>query len=255
LPYRVDIARPPADAFDRLLELGALDIDSDIESSSGGLAAILPDAVTPENVTAALPGAGIVVSPAISRDDGSVWILRPRVVRVENVVIRLTDSSAFGTGCHPTTTLCIEALDEAIHFMHPDSILDVGTGSGILALAALTMGVKHAVGVDTDPDAVQVAAEHARMNNVADRFKLVLGGPETADGTWPLVVANILAAPLIEMAPVLVRRVASRGRLILSGIPQSLEGEVRQAYARLGMRHIRSMSREAWVVIVLQASW
>ena len=254
MPYRIDIARPPADAFDRLLELGALDIDADIDSS-GGLAAILPDAVTRENLAAALPGAGIVASPAISRDSGSVWILRPRVVRVENVVIRLTDSPAFGTGCHPTTALCIEALDEAIHFMHPDSLLDVGTGSGILALAALTMGVKHAVGVDTDPDAVQVAAEHARMNNVADRFKLVLGGPETAGGTWQLVVANILAAPLIEMAPVLVRRVASHGRLILSGIPQSLEGEVRQSYERLGMRLISSRSREAWVVVVLQASW
>ena len=74
-------------------------------------------------------------------------------------------------------------------------------------------------------------------------------------GVWPLVVANVLAAPLIEMAPVLVRRVGSRGRLILSGIPWSLESEVRQAYERLGMRHLRSEKRAGWMVLVVQASW
>ena len=85
--------------------------------------------------------------------------------------------------------------------------------------------------------------------------KIVLGGPETMTGTWPLVVANVLAAPLIEMAPVLVRRVGTRGRLILSGIPRSLESEVRQAYQRLGMRHVRSETRSTWTVAILDASW
>ena len=75
------------------------------------------------------------------------------------------------------------------------------------------------------------------------------------DGAWPLVVANVLAAPLIEMAPVLVRRVGSHGRLILSGIPWSLESEVRQAYERLGMRHIRSEERAGWVMLMARASW
>jgi ribosomal protein L11 methyltransferase len=75
------------------------------------------------------------------------------------------------------------------------------------------------------------------------------------NGAWPLVVANILAAPLIEMAPVLVRRVAGRGHLILSGIPSSVESEVRQTYQRLGMRYIRSETRAGWTALVVQASW
>ena len=95
----------------------------------------------------------------------------------------------------------------------------------------------------------------ARLNNLADRLRLVHGGPDIVDGTWPIVVANVLAAPLIEMAPVLVRRVGRRGRLILSGIPWSLESEVGQTYQRLGMRHIRSERRAGWTVLVLEASW
>src|SRR5205085_11319838 len=122
----------------------------------------------------------------------------------------------------------------------PGGVVDVGTGSGVLALAALMMGVPRAVGLDIDADALKIAAEHARLNNMADRLELVLGGPDVVDGGWPLVVANVLAAPLIEMAPVLVRRVGSRGRLILSGVPWSLESEVKQTYERFGMRHLRS---------------
>jgi ribosomal protein L11 methyltransferase len=125
----------------------------------------------------------------------------------------------------------------------------------VLALAALTMGVSRAVGLDIDADALKIAARHARLNNLEDRLRLVLGGPDAVDGLWPLVVANVLAGPLIEMAPILVRRVASRGRLILCGIPWSVESEVRQTYQRFGMRHIRSESRAGWTVVVAQASW
>ena len=263
VPYRIDISSPPHDALDQLVQLGALDI----EPVSDGLAAIIPDGVTPDAVARALGVASVTVSPAVARDNGSVWLLSPRAVRIGSVLIappgvaappgalRLTDSTAFGTGHHPTTALCIEALEEALTIAVPDSVLDVGTGSGVLALAALMMGVPRAVGLDIDADALKIAAEHARLNNLADRLQLVLGGPDVVDGAWPLVVANVLAAPLIEMAPVLVRRVGSRGRLILSGIPWSLESEVRQTYQRLGMRHIRSDTRAGWTVVVVQASW
>jgi ribosomal protein L11 methyltransferase len=117
------------------------------------------------------------------------------------------------------------------------------------------LGVPQAVGLDIDADALKIAAEHAHLNDVADRLRLVLGGPNAVDGTWPLVVANVLAAPLIEMAPTLVRRIGCRGQLILSGIPQSLESEVRQAYERLGMRHVRSETLAGWTVLLAQASW
>jgi ribosomal protein L11 methyltransferase len=263
VPYRIDISSPPHDVLDRLVQLGALDI----EPVGDGIAAIIPDGVTPDTVAGALGVASVSVSPAVARDNQSVWLLSPRRVRVGSLLIappdvaaaphilRLTDSAAFGTGHHPTTALCIEALEEAMTIAVPDSILDVGTGSGVVALAALIMGVPRAVGLDIDADALEVAVVNARLNNLTDRLQLVLGGPDVVDGVWPLIVANVLAAPLIEMAPVLVRRAGNRGRLILSGIPQSLESEVRQTYEHLGMRHVRSETRGGWTMLVLQASW
>ena len=263
VPYRIDISCPPHDALDQLVQLGALDI----EPVHDGLAAIIPDGVTPAAVAGALGVTSVAVSPAVGRDNGSGWLLSPRAVRIGSVLVappeaaappnalRLTHSTAFGTGHHPTTALCVEALEEALTIAVPDSVLDVGTGSGVLALAALLMGVSQAVGLDIDADALKIAAEHARLNNVTDRLQLVLGGPDVVDGTWPVVMANVLAAPLIEMAPDLVRRVGHHGRLILSGIPRSLESEVGQTYKRLGMRHIRSETRAGWTVLVAQASW
>lgn len=263
MPYRVDISCPPHDAFDQLVQLGALDI----EPVRDRLAAIIPDGVTADEVARALGVPSLTVSPATGRDNGSVWLVSPRAVRIGRVLIappgvaappdalRLTDSTAFGTGHHPTTALCIEALEEAVNIAAPESVLDVGTGSGVLALTALKIGVSRALGVDVDADALKIAAEHARLNSLADRLQLVLGGPDVVDGVWPLVVANVLAAPLIEMAPILVRRVGSHGRLILSGIPWPLESEVRAAYQQFGMRHIRSETRAGWAVLVAQASW
>ena len=169
--------------------------------------------------------------------------------------IRLLDSPAFGTGHHPTTALCIEALEEAVSGIVPDRMLDVGTGSGILALAALKLGVPRAVGLDNDADALKTAAQNARLNGVEDRLQLICGTPHRLDLVWPLVVANVLAAPLIEMAPLLVRRVAPGGSLVLSGIPSALETEVAQPYQRSGLRIIRSETRAGWTMLVAQASW
>jgi ribosomal protein L11 methyltransferase len=262
MPYRIDISYPNPEALDILIELGALDL----EPTGDGMAAIMPDGVSPERVGRELDAA-VSVSAAMARDDGSVWILTPRSTRIGSLmitspeavpgadVIRLRDTSAFGTGHHPTTALCIEALEEILTGEGVNSVLDVGTGSGILALAALTLGVPQAVGLDIDPDALEVAAENARTNHLDHRLELILGGPNAITGTWPLLVANVLAASLIDMAPLLVRRVQTRGRLILSGIPSSLEPEVRKAYQHFGMRPIGSETRAGWTALVLRASW
>jgi ribosomal protein L11 methyltransferase len=117
------------------------------------------------------------------------------------------------------------------------------------------MGVPQAVGVDVDADALRVAVENARLNGLTERLKLFLGGPDAVEGTWPLVVSNILAAPLIEMAPVVVRRLGHSGRLILSGIPLSVEAEVRRAYQHLGVRMLHSKTRAGWTVLTARASW
>lgn len=264
MPYRIDIHTASADAIDRLIDLGALDVDA---AGSGAVAALMPDRVAADDVARALGIDAVAVSPAIGRDESSVWIVRlPRVqigrIRVapasddaESGVLRLIDAPAFGTGLHPTTALCLEALDDALQGAVPASVLDVGTGSGILALAALMLGVPAAHGVDVDDDALRVASENARVNGLAHRLQLTRGGPDRVEGAWPLVLANILAAPLVEMAPLLVRRVGHRGQLVLSGIPESVAGEVERTYRHLGMHRERVTSRRGWAAIVLRASW
>ena len=264
MPYRVDIAHAEDAVLDRLVELGALDVE---RSPGGAIAALIPDGVAPEDVARALGVDDVSISPAVGRDAGSVWVLRPRPTRIgrlrivpahaaaEPGVLRLIDSAAFGTGLHPTTAMCLEAIEDALQPSTPGSLLDVGAGSGVLALAALLMGVPQALGLDVDAEALRVAAENARLNALDRRLRLVRGGPDAVTGTWPLVVANLLAAPLIELAPVLVRRVGHHGRLVLSGIPSSLESDVDRAYRRLGMHHVRAQSRAGWTALVLQASW
>jgi ribosomal protein L11 methyltransferase len=263
MPYRIDIVHPPDDALDRLIRLGALDI----EPVGQGLAALLPDGVSPERVAATLGVDDLSVSSAVGRDDGSVWVLVPapthaggvRIAPADEAVrgdtIRLVDSAAFGTGLHPTTVLCLEALGSELTSSRYNTMLDVGTGSGILAFAALKHGATRVVAIDIEPTAIAAARENAALNDAADRLLLVLGGPESLIGSWPLVVANVLAAPLVEMAPTLVRRVGHQGRAILSGIPASMANEVERTYVRLGMRAVRQDVREGWAAMVLAASW
>ena len=269
MPYRVDLHDAGADApdaLDTLVALGALDIDC---PRQGAIAVLMPDRVTPEQVALALGVAreAIVVSPANGRDEGSVWVLAPRPISVGRLRIvpgdmdgrteglRLVDAPVFGTGLHPTTALCLEVLEEEVRIALPDAVLDVGTGSGILALAALMLGVPRASAVDIEDEALSVAAENARINDVTDRLQLIRGGPDAVAGRWPLVLANVLAAPLIEMAPTLVRRIGHQGLLVLSGIPASVEGEVAGAYHRLGMHYVRTTSRSGWAAVIMRASW
>ena len=270
MPYRVDLrdgARyVPEDALDRLVELGAIDAEF---SRHGGIAVLMPDSVSPGQLAGAL-GVDLddlSVSPAAGRDAGSIWVLSPRATRIgrlrivpahteaEPDALRLVDAAAFGTGLHPTTVLCLEALEEAVQVAPPDAVLDVGTGSGVLALGALMMGVPRALGIDIDDEALRVASENARINALDDRLQLARGGPEAVAGRWPLVLANVLPGPLIEMAPALVRCVGHQGQLVLSGIPSSVERDVDDAYRHLGMRRVRAKVRAGWIALVLQASW
>jgi len=251
VPYRIDLRSARGDALDRLIDLGALDVEP---LPGSGLAAVMPDRVPPAEVARALGVDRVPVSPAVGRDDDSVWVLAPRPVRVGTATIAMVDSAAFGTGLHPTTALCLDALQDLV-VAAPERVLDVGTGSGVLALAALRLGAPRALGIDTDAESLQVAAENARLNGLDAQLDLAHGGPETVSGTWPLVLANVLAAPLIEMAPALVRRVGHHGRLVLSGVPESVEPDVSHSYRRLGMHRLDVRSRGGWVAIVLQASW
>ena len=263
MPYRIDIPGGSAE-FEQLIELGALDAELD---DTGSVAALMPDSVHPGQVARTFGLAHLSVTPALGRDADSVWVLRPRPIQVGRIrivpagsdapsgALRLLDTPAFGTGLHPTTALCLEWLDEALASDPADSVLDVGIGSGVLAVAALTLGVRRVHGIDIDDEALRVAAENARLNGIEGRLDLTRGGPDAVTGTWPLVLANVLAAPLIEMAPVLVRRISHQGRLVLSGIPAAVEQNVSEAYTRVGMRQLHTRSRGGWVALVMRAGW
>ena len=144
----------------------------------------------------------------------------------EAINLVLDPGLAFGTGSHPSTRLCLQWLERSI--TGGETVLDYGCGSGILAIAALKFGARRAVGVDIDPDAVAAARANAGRNGVAGEF-LEGGSPLTfiAD----VVIANILANPLMVLAPVLVSRCRQGGRIALSGILSDQAGEVAKCYS------------------------
>jgi ribosomal protein L11 methyltransferase len=141
--------------------------------------------------------------------------------------IALDPGLAFGTGSHPSTRLCLQWLEQNI--AGGETVLDYGCGSGILAIAALKLGARRAVGIDIDPSAVAAARANARRNGVADEF---FESGESLDLTADIVVANILANPLIVLAPLLVSHCTQGGRIALAGILESQERDIRRSYAQ-----------------------
>lgn len=140
------------------------------------------------------------------------------------IALRLPASLAFGTGGHESTRLALLALED-----DPPrglAVLDVGTGSAVLALAAAALGADYAVGYDTDLDAVLVARENLRRHDWGGRVRLVAGPASAIAGTFPVVVANLLPDELFAIRREVAASVAPGGRLVLSGIPSEREGEV-----------------------------
>ncbi|HMB44050.1 MAG TPA: 50S ribosomal protein L11 methyltransferase [Luteimonas sp.] len=147
-------------------------------------------------------------------------------------VVRLDPGLAFGSGTHPTTALCLQWLDAIAGEgnMRGATVLDFGCGSGILALAALKLGAAHAVGVDNDPQALLATYDNADRNGVGDRLT-VCSAADEAPRSYPIVVANILASALDQLAETLAARVESGGHLALSGILAGQEDALLARYA------------------------
>ncbi len=143
------------------------------------------------------------------------------------VNILLDPGLAFGTGTHPTTRLCLEWLDA--HEVAWQSVIDYGCGSGILAIAAALLGSENVIGVDNDPQALLATMENARRNNVLPAITCYLP-KETPQQPAQLLLANILAGPLIELAPRLAELVSAAGHIVLSGILPEQAAEVSAAY-------------------------
>ncbi|MES2504451.1 MAG: 50S ribosomal protein L11 methyltransferase [Myxococcota bacterium] len=167
------------------------------------------------------------------------------------LVLKMDPGMAFGTGHHETTTLCAHAVREAVETGRKQ-VLDVGTGTGILAMIAAKSGAIKIVGTDNDPLALRVAEENLGKNDLA--FELTLKTPDQFGPQFDLVVANILANPLIELAPQMVQAMTSGGLLLLSGILNSQALGVQQAYENLGLTHLATKHLGDWVLISLSNS-
>jgi ribosomal protein L11 methyltransferase len=150
------------------------------------------------------------------------WLDEP--IRPDEVALRLDPGMAFGTGLHPTTRGCLTLLQEISPM--PPVVLDVGSGSGILALAALRLGAERAVCYDTDPLAVEATLANAEANGLADRVTASLGSLPATGEPYPLVAANLVAAALIDLAEPFAAHTAAGATLLASGIIESRADEV-----------------------------
>jgi ribosomal protein L11 methyltransferase len=185
-----------------------------------------------------------------------IWI--DYTPRAEDVVIRLDPGMAFGTGQHPTTRLCLEALESRLRA--GQVMLDLGTGSGILAIAGALLGAARVIALDLDPVAVGVARQNVAVNGVEGRVQVVEGSLGAAsalsDGGAPrfdMVLANISTAGITEMAPALARVLVPGGTLIASGISDGSVEVCRGALERAGLRVLDQANREGWCALICTA--
>jgi ribosomal protein L11 methyltransferase len=177
------------------------------------------------------------------------WVDAPVPPGMVEVV--LDPGMAFGTGTHPTTSLCLAALSELLSVRHGAAVLDVGTGSGLLAIAAAKLGAGRVAGNDNDPVAVAVARENAARNGAA--VELTTDPVPALRGPFDVVVANILANTLVELAPQLAAQLAPGGVVLLSGILAPQEEEVRAAYLAQGLARLSGGDRRdgEWSLLAL----
>jgi ribosomal protein L11 methyltransferase len=164
----------------------------------------------------------------------------------DEIVIVLDPGMAFGTGLHPTTQICLMALED--HVRPAMQLLDLGTGSGILAIAGVKLGAESVLALDNDPQAVKVARHNIRENGVSEGIKVAEGSLAQVEGTFDLVLVNILARVIIQMAKEgLADLLAPGGRLILAGIIADQEDEVRVALEQAGLEVVGRRQIEDWV--------
>lgn len=163
-------------------------------------------------------------------------------------VLRIDPGQAFGTGHHPTTHGCLLEIERACERTPPARGLDVGCGSGVLALAMRSLGVKRVAAVDTDPIAREATGEAARQNGLGP----IATGPslQSRRGVYELIVANLFANLLVDLAPKLTARLAPGGELIVSGLLESQEKDVRAALRAAGLRMRRRRCLSTWVTLV-----
>lgn len=189
------------------------------------------------------------------------WVPRPDATPEGSFVLELEPGRAFGTGLHASTSMIAEILHASAPALAGREILDVGTGSGILALVALLYGASRATAIDLDPDVIEVVRENAARNHLADRVEARQGTVEGVTRAYPWVLANIEARVLRPIAGELARVLAPRGTLVLSGVLGSEHDEMVRLYTALPRRldHATTLRRgdaagDSWVAIALTAA-
>lgn len=207
-----------------------------------------------------VPGAKATLEGVVEQDWSVAWRERIKSVTVgrlwvgppwekasapaEKVCLFIEPKMAFGTGDHPTTSLCLAAVDEYLS-AHPGcSVLDVGTGTGVLAFAARKLGSGRTVGTDNDPVAIELAQECAGENGLSG-LELSTKTLDQVDGAFDLVLANILANTLITLAPLLAPKV--KHRLVMAGVLVPQADEVRRAYLAQGLQSAGEAIEGEWI--------
>ncbi|MED5533187.1 MAG: 50S ribosomal protein L11 methyltransferase, partial [Pseudomonadota bacterium] len=176
-----------------------------------------------------------------------LWICppwNPLPDSANQIQVTITPGLAFGTGTHATTQLCLQQIE--CHSFEGSKVLDWGCGSGVLAIAALRLGAGSATGVDLDPKAMMASRENALLNGVAGTLDLCTPDALSDDARYDLVVANILAGTIMELATTLEQHLKPQGVLILSGILAAQVDRVRTSFAQY---NLTSTYREEWACL------
>ena len=189
---------------------------------------------------------------------GDRFVIKPTWREYEaqphEIVMELDPGMAFGTGLHPTTQMCLTAIEKVAR---PEmQALDLGTGSGILAIGAALLGVKSITAIDNDPLAVKVARENVELNRVQGSITIELGSlAEAAQQTYDLIIVNILARVIIALCEDgLGRVVRSGGSAILAGLIDTQEYGVREALAAQGLSVVDRLQEKDWVCLIARKS-
>ncbi|MBE9532127.1 MAG: 50S ribosomal protein L11 methyltransferase [Proteobacteria bacterium] len=222
------------------------------------------EVIRPVTITDSATGTTLIIKASWHKIESKAR----RRVGEKMIVLTIDPSMAFGTGSHPSTKMCLRALlyitqseDGNGAYGPINNLLDVGSGTGVLAIAAKHLGVKKSVGIDNDPVTVKIAKDNAKLNKVTCTFK---EGADLNDvkGTFDMVVANIISNTLIKLKEEICRKVKPGGFAILSGILSEEARETEDAYTKLGftpyMRYAESASQQggdSWVALVLRKAY
>lgn len=214
-----------------------------------------------------IPSTDIAVRPIDTEDWETAWkeyfkpirigriLVRPSWETCEekpdDIVVELDPGMAFGTGNHATTRLCLQAC---LDYCRPgDNVLDMGTGSAILAIACAKLGAAKVTGIDVDNIALEAARENVELAGLSDQIDIYQGdSPDDYEGRAGLLVANIIAPVIVMMAKNLVDKTESDGTLIVSGIATERREEVIEALQKTGMRLVEEYTEEQWSAMVWQ---